>query len=252
MKKKINPELLKEELNKFRLLSEYAFYNEKKEIPEYQELIMGDEELDEAEGDDSLDDDANAIANDLGVSNDAETAPEGGEQSEEPAPDMGGAPEQTPAPEPAPLPAPAPEPANDDIEVDVTSLVKGSEEATKASKFAAHNTEILLQKLNDLESRVGNMDKISHKIDSLEQEMVKRNPTPVEKLEMRSLNSYPYTQKLTDYWADKEGPYDVMNREPEKKEYILTQDDIDSDYSENDMKQSFNINDDGEYDEEDI
>lgn len=234
MKKKINPELLKEELNKFRLLSEYAFYSEKKETPEYQELILGDEELDEADEDPS--DDVNAIANDLGVSAD------GGEEQNQ---DM----EDVPTPAPAPAPLPAPEPVNDDIEIDVTSLVKGSEKATKASNFAAHNTEIILQKLTDLEDRISGMDRVSAKIDSLEQEMIKRNPTPVEKLEMRSLSSYPYSQKLSDYWAEKEGPYDVMKNE--KKEYILTQDDVDYSYSENDMKKSFNVNQ-NDYDEEDL
>ena len=53
-----------------------------------------------------------------------------------------------------------------------------------------------------------------------------------------------------DYWAEKEGPYDVMKKE--KEEYILTQDDIDSDYSETDMKQSFNAVQDDDYDEEDL
>jgi hypothetical protein len=38
------------------------------------------------------------------------------------------------------------------------------------------------------------MDKITNKIENLEQEIIKRNPTEVEKLEMRSLNSFPYSQ----------------------------------------------------------
>lgn len=246
MKKKFNPELLKEELKKFRMLSEYDFYDEKKELPEYKELILGDEELDEADEeptDDEADSDVNSIANDLGVSADGEQEPDGGDN-------MGS---QEPAPEVAPIPEPAPEPVNDDIEVDVTSLVKGSEEAKKSADLASHNTEMLLQKLGDLESRIDNMAKVSAKIDSLEHEIIKRNPTPVEKLEMRSLSSYPYSQKLTDYWAEKEGPYDVMDNG--KKEYILTQDDVDSDYSDINMKQSFspNIDDDeNDYDEEDF
>jgi hypothetical protein len=40
------------------------------------------------------------------------------------------------------------------------------------------------------------MDKITNKIENLEQEIIKRNPTEVEKLEMRSLNSFPYSQKI--------------------------------------------------------
>jgi hypothetical protein len=47
---------------------------------------------------------------------------------------------------------------------------------------------------------------------------------------MRSLSSYPYSQKLTDYWADK-GVLDVMGNEAKKEEYVLRQDDVDSSYS---------------------
>ena len=109
---------------------------------------------------------------------------------------------------------------------------------------------MLLQKLADLEARISNMDAVSGKIEELENEIIKRNPTPVEKLEMRSLSSYPYSQKLTDYWADKKGAYDVMGNE-EKEEYTLTQDDVENSYSEGDIKQSFTVKDD-DYEEEDI
>jgi hypothetical protein len=146
------------------------------------------------------------------------------------------------------------EPVDDSTEVDVTALVKGSEEAKISADNAANitnqNTQALMQKLDSLEAHVANMDKISNKIEALEKEIIKRNPTPVEKLEMRSLDSYPYSQKLTDFWAEKEGIYNVMgNKEPKKKEYILTKDEVDSGYSDTDIKKSFNAN---PYDEEDI
>jgi hypothetical protein len=38
--------------------------------------------------------------------------------------------------------------------------------------------------------------------------------------------------------ADKEGQYDVMG---DKQEYILTKDDVNSDYSDNNIKQSFTV-----------
>lgn len=255
-KKKFNPDLLKEELNRFKLLNEYDFYQEKKELPEYKDLLLGD--LDEADeenadntadlepADDAVDNAANDVAGDLGVDANAEGGDtEGDETGDIPEPDVE---------EPAPEPAPVEEPASDETEIDVTSLVKGSEAAKQAADVASHNSELLLQKLADLEARTANMDKISAKIDSLEQEIVKRNPTPVEKLEMRSLSSYPYSQKLTDYWADKEGPYDVMNTEKKPQEYILKQDDVDADYSDMNIKKSFSVEDTDEdaYEEEDI
>jgi hypothetical protein len=238
--KKFNPELLKEEIGKFKLLSEYDFYQEKKEIPEYKDLILGDEALDEADeapADLKPEDEVNAaadnIAADLGV--DA-----GNSDSEESTSDI-------PEPDTAEQPA---TPASDDVEVDVTSLVKGSEEAKRAADTASKNSEMLLQKLTDLESRVASMSQISDKIEGLEKELIKRNPTPVEKMEMRSLSSYPFNQKLTDYWADKGGAYDVMGKE-KPKEYVLTKDDVDSTYSDANLRKSFSVND-NPYDEETI
>jgi hypothetical protein len=252
MKKKFNPDLLKEELNRFKLLNEYDFYQEKKELPEYKDLILGDLEEEEApddlepaesDADGNVDAAAKDVAGELGVdAGDEETTgdiPEPEPQAEEPAP------------EPEPEPEMAPEPADDSTEIDVTSLVKGSEEAKHAADIASHNSELLLQKLNDLESRVARMSKVSDKIEDLEKEIIKRNPTPVEKLEMRSLSSYPYSQKLTDYWADKEGAYDVMNNKEQKKEYVLTKDDVDADYSDSNIKKSFQVNPD-DYEEEEI
>ena len=243
-KKKFNPELLKEEAKRFRNLLEYDFYQETKELPEYKDLILGDKLAEEdAPADLEPADDAekagDAIGDELGVSAD------GGEEEisgDIPEPDM-----DAEEPEVAPEPAPAEEPASDDIEVDVTSLVKGSEEAKHSADVASHNSEILLHKLSDLENKLNQMTQVSSKIEDLEKEIIKRNPTPVEKLEMRSLSSYPYSQKLTDYWADKEGAYNVMGDEPKKKEYVLTKQDV-NDYSEGEIKKSFNL----PYEEEDI
>ena len=247
-KKKFNPELLKEEAKRFKNLLEYDFYQETKELPEYKDLLLGDK-LAEEEGDAPDDlkpaDDAekagDAIGDELGVSAD------GGEEEttgDIPEPDMDMGDE---APEVAPEPAPAAEPASDDVEVDVTSLVKGSEDAKHSADVASHNSEILLHKLSDLENKLNQMTQVSSKIEDLEKEIIKRNPTPVEKLEMRSLSSYPYSQKLTDYWADKQGAYDVMGDDAKKKEYVLTKQDVD-DFSERDIKNSFNL----PYEEEDI
>ena len=91
-------------------------------------------------------------------------------------------------------------------------LLRGSEEAKDAATSASNNTMHLLKKFKDLEHKVASMDRISHKIDDLEREIVKRNPTPTEKLEMQSLHAYPLMLNC-DYWSDKEGIYDVMGNE---------------------------------------
>lgn len=253
MKKKLNPELLKEELKKFRLLSEYDFYQEKKELPEYKS------DLDEADAPDDatdVDDAADAVAGDLGVDAGGDDS-EGGDKGDaettgdipEPDADMNDMDDMGEEPMDA-EPESAPMPDANEEEVDVTALVKGSEEAKLSADHASHNTEMLMHKLDALEAHVANMDKIGAKIEDLEKEIIKRNPTPVEKLEMRSLDSYPYSQKLTDYWADKEGAYNVMNTEKKPKEYVLTKDDVDNGYSDNNIKKSFEVND--EYDEEEV
>lgn len=257
MKKKFNPQLLKEELNRFRLLNEYDFYQEKKEIPEYKDLILGDIK----EADDNAPDDlapagdvnaaADAIGDELGV--DAGAGDTGDDTG-----DFGGEVDDSQPPMDEPMDdisTDTEEPVDDSTEVDVTALVKGSEEAKTAADNAANaanqNTQALMQKLDSLEAHVANMDRIGAKIEALEKEIIKRNPTPVEKLEMRSLDSYPYSQKLTDFWKDKEGAYNVMgNEEPKKKEYILTKDDVDSGYSDADIKKSFDAKPD--YEEEDM
>lgn len=256
-KTKFNPELLKEELKRFKLINEYSFGMRERNLDDDDLILGNDPYLDEAD-EDPTDADADAIANDLGVtppSADAATPPPAdGAMPADPAMDQA-LPEPNPAnaEEPATTieePAPIEEPAGDEVELDITDLVDSTDDAKHAADKANHNTQRLMQKLEDLESRIASMDAVSGKIEALEKEIIKRNPTNIEKLEMQSLHSGPYTQKLTDYWADKHGAYDVMGND-KKEEYVLDKDTVDSDYSENDIKQSFAVKPD-EYEEEDI
>lgn len=238
-KNKFNPELLKKEINRFRLLETYDFYHDEKKGPEFKL----DEEDEEPNNDSDLNSDtqepdaqapeadiSNAesdIENDLGLSNDKE---------------IGNMPEPSPEVEEVPVE----EPVDDGIEIDVTSLVKASEDAKGSADRAVKNTEIMLQKLFDIEQKFLNISNIttanSEKIDNIEHQIIKRIPTPVEKLEMRSFDSYPYNQKLTDFWDEKEGV-----EEKTQKEYVLTKDDVDNSYSELEIKNSFD-----DYEEEEI
>ena len=79
------------------------------------------------------------------------------------------------------------------------------------------------------------MDQVINKIEDLEKEIEKRNPTPIEQLEMRSMDSFPYSVSLTDFWSEQEG-YDVGSEK--KEEYTITQQDVD-DYSATDIENSF-------------
>jgi len=253
---KLNKELLNEELEKFKLMSEYAFYEDRAEpeLKSGEEIILGDLNEEDPVGDEEGDVDLPFGSEDVSSeeSSDEEPAPEGEPEGEE---DLSfGGDEEDDEEDPFSSEEPAPEekmePEEDAVELDVTELVKGSEEA-KASADAA-NTKIdqLMQMVSKLENATKGMDAISNKIENLETEFEKRNPTEEEKLEMRSLSSAPYNLKLTDFWKDKEGVYDVMgdeNKEP--KEYVLTKDDVDGDYNEIDAKNSIYDN---PYEEDEI
>jgi hypothetical protein len=269
MKKKItfNPELIKEEAKRFKLLTEYSFYHEENVMAPsgnpQKPIILGNE-LEEAEEEPQAGDEQEPEGFDQAAGMEDETpadtgaeempAPEGGEEENldfNQAPEGG---EEMPAEEPIQEPVEEPMPAEDEVEVDVTSLVDGAKEAKvaaiKAMKVSKNTGEKLMDKLSNLEARLAKMDSVASKIENLEKEMVKRNPTPVEKLEMRSLDSYPYNIKLSDYWADKKGAYDVTNKE---KEYVLTSDDIDSDFSYSQIKDTFDEpSEEQGYEEEDI
>jgi len=134
---------------------------------------------------------------------------------------------------------PEPEAMEDEVELDVTELVQGTEEAKASSDRASQQIDILMGKFETLSQSLEKMTAINQKIDDLEHEIEKRNPTPQERLEMQSLNSFPYSLKLTDYWSEKEGNYDAMGGQKEDEEYVLTQDEVDRDYNAIEIKDSF-------------
>ena len=127
----------------------------------------------------------------------------------------------------------------EEVEVDVTDIVDKTEEAKEEASQASSKIDDLLGKFSELEQKLTGMDAIINKMDELEKEVIERNPNPTEKLSMRSMDSFPYSVKLTDFWADREG-YDATGEEGEEEEYVLTQQDIDDEYNESDIKSSFN------------
>lgn len=241
------------ERERFRQLYEYSFYESDKDS---EELLFDDlNEDDSLEQGDELPIDNSEPAE---MEDDSATAnPEGGEDDgnvdlssdipDEPAEEL---------PPSEPLQGDQPEEdsnlGGDEIELDVTELVDSTKEAKNSADLANEKIAQLVMKFDNLQKSIEAMAGITTKINDLEREVVNRNPTPVEKLEMRSMDSYPYNLKLTDFWGsnpDKE-PYVVRNEkgQPTSNEYVLTQDDVNSDYNENDIKKSFDNN----YEEEDI
>ena len=117
-------------------------------------------------------------------------------------------------------------------EIDITDLVKSQKNVEKKQEEYFDN---LFKHLTDLESRLGDMDNIMNKLNDLEMKVEKyRTKTPQEKLELRTLDSGPYNQKLSDFFQDKEEEMEKTG----KNEYVLTQSDVE-DYSNPDIKKSF-------------
>ena len=242
--------LLAEELKRHLQLLEYTFYvpeetNNEEESDLLFDGILSEQDPvgDETEGEEAIEDpfatDTATPEGDEGAAEDpfaTDTAtPEGDAGTEDPfAADAGG--ETDPFADAGEGVEVEDELADEGtVEVDVTDIVAKSEETKTSVDGINTKMDDLLGKLSDLESQIGGMDQVIGKIDNLEKEIERRNPTPVEKLEMRSMDSFPYSVSLTDFWDDKEG-YDATE---EETEYTLTQSDVDN-YDQKEIRTSFN------------
>jgi hypothetical protein len=174
-----------------------------------------------------------------------------------PAGDMG-APTDVPPPPPAgDMGGEAPPPPGDEMgatpmddpiggdteEIDITDLVnmtkniKNDLENNKQDNSAVINKmDDVFTKLNDLESKLAQMDQVMAKIDQLGATVEANKPkSEVEKLEMRSLDSYPFNEKPQEFFAHKQGEM----RASGKNEYVLTKDDVEN-YPVDQIRSSFN------------
>ena len=185
-----------------------------------------------------------------------------------PPPPAGGDTDAPPPPPPppagdlgAPTDAPPPPPAGGDAgvppmgesgmggdteEMDITDLVnmtkniKNDLESNKQDNSAVINKmDDVFTKLNDLEGKLAQMDQVMAKIDQLGATIEANKPkTEVEKLEMRSLDSYPFNEKPQEFFAHKQGEMKASG----KNEYVLTKDDVEN-YAPDALRSSFNPND---------
>ena len=116
-------------------------------------------------------------------------------------------------------------------ELDITDLVDSQKKIeTKQDEYFQN----LFGQLETLQSKLGEMDGLVQKLNDLEAKIEKyREKTPEEKLELRSLDSGPYNQKLSDYFSDK-----LPEMEKQGKEYVLTTDEVQS-FSPNEIKKTF-------------
>ena len=136
---------------------------------------------------------------------------------------------------------------NDDNVIDVDDIVDAQETVNDKVNSVGRNLgqvddkiQQLLQSLNKIESM---LDSNNQRISELETEFNKRNPTPTEKLNLRSLDSYPFNVRPDDYWKSKNANsnYDVYgdNNEPTSEENLsITNSDVDN-FNEREIANSF-------------
>ena len=119
-------------------------------------------------------------------------------------------------------------------ELDITDLVNTQKDIqSKQDDYF----QKMFKQLDTLQSKVGEMDQLIDKINSLEMKVEKYRPkTAQEKLELRSLDSGPFNQKLTDFFDEKEEDLEKSG----KNEYILTSDEVEN-IVPSEVKKSFDI-----------
>jgi len=105
-------------------------------------------------------------------------------------------------------------------ELDITELVNSQKNIeNKQEEFMGS----IMGKLDDLEQKLAQMDNIFQKINDIESKVEKYRPKSAEeKLQLRSLDSYPFNQKLTDFFDEKSEEMEKTG----KNQYVLTTDDV--------------------------
>ena len=154
------------------------------------------------------------------------------------------APEGDPALDAVPMDAPAPDAMGGDTEeIDITDLVNMTKSLKKDIEGNQNDHSQVLTKmddvftkLDDLSQKLTQMDQVMAKIDQLGSQVQQMRPkTEVEKLEMRSLDSYPFNQKPQEFFANKQNEM----RASGKNEYVLTKDEV-QDYTPETLRDTFN------------
>lgn len=208
---------------RFKMLCEYTFNiteDDGEEEPQVgEETPMGDEQMSPEEGNNSN--------NDMIPDEENMEQPQNGEQ--------GGAPGFNPEPEMGDEEMGNTEPMQSDDEViDVDELTQSQEETEAKVEDVEVSMEKGFDKLINVVDKLQQMiDANSANMEQIKQEIEKRNPTPIEKLNMRAANdSYPFNISPNDYWKEKEATSNYRiggENEPDGEQYTITQADIDND-----------------------
>lgn len=117
--------------------------------------------------------------------------------------------------------------------IDIDELTNSQEETEGKVDDLSMSMEQGFEKLFKVVSRLDKMiDDNTANMEQIKQEIEKRNPTALEKLNMRAANnSYPFNVSPNAYWKEKEATSNYRiggEDEDDAKQYTITQGDIDS------------------------
>jgi len=117
-------------------------------------------------------------------------------------------------------------------ELEITDLVDSQKNIEQKQDEYFNN---LFGQISKLESKLSEMDALMNKLNTIENKIEKyREKTPQEKLELRTYDSYPFNQKLSDFFDDKK----IEMEKTGKKDYVLTSDEVE-DINPTDIRSSF-------------
>lgn len=131
----------------------------------------------------------------------------------------------------------------DDEVVDIDDLTNSQE----ATEYKIDGVDDKLSKLLGMISKFEKaIEANDAKLDDLKTEFEKRNPTNAERINIRSMNSKPFSVNPTEYWDEQRenNPnYDVISNNSvapndEEKVYKITDDDL-KDFTSGDLEKSF-------------
>lgn len=145
----------------------------------------------------------------------------------------------------------------DEEVIDVEELTNAQEKMNDKVNVVGQDLGDMSSKIESLIGMLGNMEKMinnnNQEIEKFKAEFEKRNPTQTEKLNLRSLDSYPFNVNPKDYWAEKGGDPNSNysgfsnNDESTTQEYQITNNDVD-DFDEREIADSFFVDDDMQQD----
>ena len=117
-------------------------------------------------------------------------------------------------------------------ELEITDLVTSQKNIEQKQDEYFNN---LFGQISKLEAKLSEMDALMNRLNTIENKIEKyREKTPQEKLELRTYDSYPFNQKLSDFFDDKK----IEMEKTGKKDYVLTSDEVE-DINPTDIRTSF-------------